>query len=63
MWSLAAVSAISVLYILDPTAITYGEKESPSLAASVSYNGFHRVAWTFSLGWVIFACFHGYGGK
>ena len=62
MWTMAFVSAVGVLYILDPINILYGKVESPSLAANVMYNGFHRIAWTFSLGWVIFACFHGYGG-
>ena len=62
MWCLAFVSATSVLYILDPVNIKYGLKEYPSLAMSILYNAFHRVAWTFALGWVIFACFHGYGG-
>ena len=63
MWTLAFISAVGVLYFLDPNAYAYGFKEYPSLAASTMYNGFHRIAWTFSLGWVIFACFHGYGGQ
>ena len=61
MWALSTVSALCVVYILDPGAYGY-TKDYPSLAASVAYNGLHRVAWAFALGWLIFACFHGYGG-
>ena len=62
MWALAFASGVSVLYILDPVNINAGVKEFPTTAMSVLYGGFHRIAWTFTLGWVIFACFHGYGG-
>ena len=33
-----------------------------SMAANVIYGGFHRLAWSISIGWVIFACARGYGG-
>ena len=38
------------------------EKEL-SLAASAVYGGFHRFAWAVAIGWVVFACCRGYGGK
>ncbi len=37
--------------------------EEPSLASRVIFNTFHRIGWGLALGWLIFACFHGYGGK
>ena len=62
-WLLAFISGVGVLYIIDQIGYDTGEAEYPSLAASTIYNGLHRIAWTFTLGWVIFACFHGYGGR
>ena len=32
-------------------------------AADVMYNGFSKLGWSVSVGWVIFACCRGYGGK
>ena len=61
-WTLAFASGVGVLYFVDQMGYTTGVAEFPSLAACVAYNGLHRVAWTYTLGWVIFACFHGYGG-
>ena len=58
MWLFAFVSAVCVLYIVDPY-----KDVGPTHLGSVFYLGLHRVAWTFSLGWVVFACFHGYGGE
>ena len=63
MWALAFVSGIGVLYVIDPIGYDTGISEYPSLAATTAYNGLHRIAWTFTLGWLIFACFHGYGGN
>ena len=39
------------------------EKEPLSLAANAVYGGFHRFAWAVAIGWVVFACCRGYGGK
>ena len=35
----------------------------PSQAASVLFNTFGRSAWAAALSWLVFACFHGYGGE
>ena len=37
--------------------------EPLSLAENAIYGGFHRFAWSVAIGWVVFACCRGYGGK
>ncbi len=34
----------------------------PPTAGSVLYNTFGRSAWAAAMAWLVFACFHGYGG-
>ena len=36
--------------------------ELAPVAARAIYNGFHRLAWSLVLSWVIFACTKGLGG-
>jgi len=38
-------------------------REGPSAFVRALNNGFHRVAWAAGIGWIVFASFHGYGGK
>ncbi len=58
-WVLAFGMGLAVVYGLN---VKVG-MEPPSHAVSVIYGGFHRLAWSLALGWVIFACARGYGGK
>ena len=46
---------------LDPSFMT--SFEPLSLAANAVYGGFHRFAWSLAIGWVVFACCRGYGGR
>ena len=32
-------------------------------AENILYGGFHRLAWSIAVAWVIFTCCRGYGGK
>ncbi len=38
------------------------ENTPPPTAGSVLYNTFGRSAWAAAMAWLVFACFHGYGG-
>jgi len=60
-WLLATGIGIAVIYGLDfSRALT--QKPYP-IVSSAFYGGFHRLAWGVALGWVVFACSRGYGGK
>jgi len=60
-WILALSLLFVVVYGTD--IAEYNENiEDPSKTSRVMFNSFHRVAWTAGLGWIVFACFHGYGG-
>ncbi len=54
-------TGIAVVYAQDTYANMMQLKE-PSKVADVLNNTFSRSAWGFALAWLIFACFHGYGG-
>ena len=60
-WTLATVVALFIIYGLNPYL---DENKVPEMneITRVSYGAFHRLAWSISLGWLIFACVHAYGG-
>ncbi|XP_066293459.1 nose resistant to fluoxetine protein 6-like isoform X2 [Branchiostoma lanceolatum] len=58
-WLVAATSAVAVLYS------TYGLYHGTTLQTepeNVLYLTVHRTVWAMALGWVVLACYHGYGG-
>ena len=59
LWLSAFAVGFGVVYGLD----IHAGMEPPSIATNVVYGGFHRAAWGLALGWLIFACCRGYGGK
>ncbi|XP_078686671.1 nose resistant to fluoxetine protein 6-like [Branchiostoma floridae x Branchiostoma belcheri] len=58
-WIVAASCAVAVLYS------TYGLYQGTAFKTEsehVLYLTVHRTVWAMALGWVVIACYHGYGG-
>ena len=68
-WVIATATGLAIVYGLNiPDHINggflNGESLTPlSMAENILYGGFHRVAWSIAVAWVIFTCCRGYGGK
>ena len=61
LWITAFGIGIGVVYGLDvPNHIQC--KNFTALGDAI-YGGFYKLAWALAVGWVIFACCRGYGGK
>lgn len=61
IWTVAFILGYLVIYGLNLPEVTTGE--TLSKAATYAYGGLHRLAWGLAVGWVVFACSRGYGGK
>jgi hypothetical protein len=48
--------------VLFAVAITYQETFVYEPLEAAFYAGLHRLAWSLGLGWVVWACVHGYAG-
>jgi len=62
LWLLATIIGGSVIYGLIPYQTGLIDGKIPPLADTVIYNGLHRLAWSLSISWMIFACAKGLGG-
>lgn len=60
-WMIAALFALAVIYGMTPYL---DETTAPVINpfVRVSYGALHHSAWAIAIGWIIFACTHGYGG-
>jgi len=57
------VAGLSVVYGLAPTrSRTTFFEAGYSVLETFFYNCFYKLAWSVSLGWVVFSCVTGYGG-
>ena len=61
IWMVAFVLGYLVVYGLNLPEV-YSGHPLPKAAAYL-YGGFYRLAWGLAVGWVVFACCRGYGGK
>eukprot|EP00058_Branchiostoma_floridae_P023935 XP_002609425.1 hypothetical protein BRAFLDRAFT_124632 [Branchiostoma floridae] len=58
-WLIAATAAMAVLYSV------YGQYHGTTLQTqgeNVLYLTVHRTVWAMAIGWVVIACYYGYGG-
>ena len=66
-WVIAIAIGLAVVYGLNiPSHINEEALDFNSgfsMAENILYGGFHRLAWSIAVAWVIFTCCRGYGGK
>ena len=57
----ASARGLAVIYGMVPFLNAY---EVPRIDdfSRVTYGSFHRIGWAAFVAWIIFTCFHGYGG-
>jgi len=60
-WLTALTLLFTTVYGIDGRDFVVNDEE-PSAFVRALNNGFHRVAWAAGIGWIVFACFHGYVG-
>lgn len=64
IWATAFVLGYLVIYGLNLPEVNNFQAPQPlSKAAVYMYGGLHRLTWGIAVGWVVFACCRGYGGK
>ena len=62
LWCCAFATGLALVFAMDVYDYLISGTQPPA-AASAAFNTFGRSAWAAALGWLIFACFHGYGGE
>ncbi len=62
LWAVAFGTGLAVVYAMDSVGYM-ATMSAASDVANAFNNTFSRSAWGLALGWLIFACFHGYGGE
>jgi hypothetical protein len=60
-WTVAICLVYLVIFGLNLPEVYAGIPPSPEVNAI--YGGFHRLTWAVAVGWMVFACCRGYGGK
>jgi len=61
LWLCSAAVLIAVVYGRDEYEAKI-DPESVSKLGNVFYGSLHKLAYSLALSWLVFACFHGYGG-
>lgn len=61
-WMASIATGLSVLYGLLPYLDETAVPEMNDFTR-VAFGAFNRLAWAVAVGWIIFACIKGYGGR
>ncbi|KAL5284200.1 hypothetical protein ACFFRR_006464 [Megaselia abdita] len=48
--------------VIAPVSTLVNENYKPTSLDGASYEAFSKIGWGFMLSWIIFCCYHGYGG-
>lgn len=58
------IATAGILYgvVLAPFTTIHGYKMATSTFSGAAYESFSKIGWGFMMSWVVFACYHGYGG-
>ncbi|KAL5284195.1 hypothetical protein ACFFRR_006458 [Megaselia abdita] len=58
------VATAGILYgvVLAPQTTIHGYKMATSTFSAAAYESFGKIGWGLMMSWVVFACYHGYGG-
>lgn len=58
----AATAGILYGVVMAPQTTIHGYEMATSTFSAATYESFSKIGWGLMMSWVVFACYHGYGG-